>query len=55
MKLPKWDENEIKFQIFWTRFQVYARVNIFAVGLETQVNIPTLDAYYDVLFIMDDP
>ena len=37
------------------RFQAYARVKIFAVGLETQVSTPMSDTAYEVLLSVDDP
>ena len=52
---PTFDGYEIKFHICWMEFQSYARVKIFAVGLETQVNMPTSDPVYEDLLSMDDP
>ena len=55
LKLPKCDGDESKFHIWWTRLQAYARVKIFTVGLETQVNMSTSYAAYEHLLSLDDP
>ena len=36
------------------RFQAYAKVKTFAVGLETQMNMPMLDARYQYLLSAGD-
>ena len=55
LKMPTFDGYESKFHIWWTRFQAYARVERFTVGLEMQVNMPTSDAAYEDLLSVDDP
>ena len=55
LNLPTFDGYESKFQIWWKTFQAYARVKIFEVGLETQVNMPMSDAAYRVLLGVDEP
>ena len=54
LNLPTFDGYESKFQIWWKTFQAYARVKIFEVGLETQVNMPTSDIVYKALLNADD-
>ena len=53
LKLPKFDGYKGKFYIWWKRFQVYARVKRFAVGLGTQVNMSTSDAAYEYLLSVE--
>ena len=55
MNLPTFDVDESKFQIWWERFQYYARLKILVLVLETQVNTQTPDVVYEDLLSVQDP
>ena len=55
LKMNKCYGDESKFHIWQKRFQYYSRVKIFAVGLDTQVNMSMSDAAYKLLLGLDDP
>ena len=40
IKLPTFNGEESSYQIWWTRFQAYARVKRFSQGLSVQNSLP---------------
>ena len=55
IKLPTFNGEESSYQIWWTRFQAYARVKRFSQGLGMQNSLPDSQEEYDKLLLLDSP